>query len=143
MGSRIGIIFLLGAGLGLFVGSPRLSAQACKDEEAMAGEYKKSMAELVVTVRKESLADFGKAFHQKGTLNKLTLYGTMVDGVLTCLERAAQDTAAPKEEVEASKAKYATYVKLKEKIQHDRNALKAAEAPKDAKALIEKLDLAG
>jgi len=109
----------------------------------MVAYYKKDLAELVETVKKESLPDFLKAYHQKTSLSKLTFYGTNVDGLLSCLDKAAQDTTATKEQVDAYKAERETYAKLKDKIQHDRNALKAAEAPKDAKALIEKFDLAG
>jgi len=135
------VLFLLGATLGFFHGPRQLFAQACKDEEGMVADRKKAMSDLVVTVQKESLPDFQKAFHQKGTLTKLTLYSTMVDGLLSCLDKAAQDTTALKEQVDAYKAKREAYAKLKDKIQNERNALKSAGAPKDAKALIEKFDL--
>jgi len=98
---------------------------------------------MVETVKKESLLAFEKAYHQKSSLSRLALYGTNVDSLLSCLDKAAQDTTATKEQVEAYKAKRESYAKLKGKIQQDRNALKAAEAPKDAKALIEKFDLGG
>ncbi len=120
----------------------RLAAQACKDEEAMTDDYKKSMSDLVETVKKESLTDFEKAYHQKSSLTKLSLYSTMVDGLVGCLDKAAQDTTATKEQVDAYKAKREAYGKLKDKIQQDRNALKATEASKEAKALIAKFDLA-
>jgi hypothetical protein len=136
------IALVVGALLGLSLGPPRLCAQACKDEESMATEYKKDLADRVASVRKESLPDFEKAFHQKSTLTKLTLYGNIADTVMECLNKAAQDATTPKEEAETLKAKQATYAKLKEKIQHDREALKAAEVPKDAKDLIAKFDLA-
>jgi exonuclease VII large subunit len=129
--------------LGILLWPQLLSAQACKDEESMADYYKKDLAGLVATVKKESLLDFERAYHQKSSLTKLTLYGSTVDGLLRCLDKAAQDPTATKEEADAYKAKREAYAKLKDKIQQDRNALKATEAPKDAKALIEKFDFAG
>lgn len=133
---------VVGAALGLSLGPPRLCAQACKDEEAMAADYKKDFADRVATVKKESLPDFERAFHQKTILSKLTLYTNIVDTVMDCLNKAAQDASTPKEEAEALKPKLAAYAKLKATVQHDRDALKAAEAPKDAKDLIAKFDLA-
>jgi uncharacterized protein YjcR len=105
--------------------------------------YKKDFAGLVATVKKESLLDFEKAYHQKSSLTKLTLYGNTVDGLLGCLDKAAQDPTVTKEQADAFKAKRETYAKLKDKIQQNRNALKTTEAPKDAKALIEKFDFPG
>jgi len=133
----------MGVVLGLLLCPRPLSAQACKDEESMVAFYKKDLAEMVETVKKESLPDFEKAYHQKSSLSKLTLYGLNVDTLLSCLDKAAQDTTATKEQVEAYKAKHETNAKLKGKIQQDGNKLKAAEAPKEAKALIEKFDLGG
>jgi hypothetical protein len=138
-----GKALLIGVALGILLRPQPLPAQACKDEESMADYYKKDLAGLVGTVKKESLEDFQKAYHQKSSLTKLTLYGSNVEGVLTCLDKAAQDPTATREQVDAYKAKRETYSKLKERIQHDRNALKGTEAPKDAKALIEKIDLTG
>lgn len=143
MKRTIGVTLLVGAGWVFLLGPQRLSAQACKDDEAMAGDYKQALTDLVETVKKESLPDFEKAFHQKSSLTKLTLYNGIVGGLVSCLDKAAQDTTATKEEVEAYKAKRANFAKLQDKIQHDRDALKAAGAPKDAKALIAKFDLAG
>jgi hypothetical protein len=124
------------------LGPQPLAAQACKDEEEMVTDYKQTVADLVGTVKKETLSAFEKAFHQKASLSKLTFYGTAVDGLLSCLEKAEQDTTATKGQVDAYKVKHDTYSKLKEKIQQDRNELKAAAAPKSAKDLIAKFDLA-
>jgi hypothetical protein len=57
------------------------------------------------------------------------------------LEKAAQDTTAPKAEVESAKAQHDASAKLQEKIRQERSAIKDAQASKDAKAFIEKLDL--
>lgn len=141
MTRRIWIALLVGGPLLCLLVPRGLQAQACKDDETIAEEYKKNTLDLVQTVKKESLEDFQKAYHQKNGLSKLTFCLTGLDGLLRCLDKAAQDTTATKEEVEASKAKRVTYAKLKDKIQHDRDALKAAESAKDAKALIEKIDL--
>lgn len=135
------IALFLAVALGFLLCPQQVSAQACKDEESMADYYKKDLAALVATVKKESLTDFAKAYHQKECLTKLTLYGTTVDSLLRCLDKAAQDATATKEQVDAYKAKREAYAKLKDKLQQDRNALKAKEAPRDAKEIIEKFDL--
>src|SRR5208337_4466273 len=116
-------------------------AQACKDEVWMVAGSEQALVELKETVKKESLPDFVRLNHQKSVVNKLTLHNSMLGGLVSCLERAAQDTTAPKEQVEAAKAQHDAFAKLQEKIQHERGAIKDAEVSKDAKALIEKLDL--
>ncbi len=132
---------LLGAALlPCFHPQPALG-QACKDEEMIATEYKKSIVDFVDTVKKESLADFQKSYHQKNCLNKLTFSISAINALLGCLDKAVQDTGTTKEDAEALKAKRAAYDKLKGKIEHDRDALKATEEAKSAKALIEKIDL--
>ncbi len=132
---------LLAAAVLMCVFSSRLLfAQACQDEESFVADYKKGLIDFVETVKKESLGDFQKAYHQRSCLTKLTLSLGAVNGLLTCLEKAAQDPAATKEQADAYKSKHETYGKLKEKIDKDRNSLKATESAKDAKPLIEKFD---
>ncbi len=132
---------LLAPILWVLLASPaRLHAQACKDEEEFALEYKKGLNDLVETVKKESLGDFQKAYHQKSCLTKQILTLGAVNELENCLEKAVQDPAATKEQADAYKSKHDSYAKLKEKITQDRNALKATEAPKEAKPLIEKFD---
>ena len=138
-----GKALLIGVALGILSWPHPLSAQACKDEEFMADSYRKDLAGLVEVVKKESLEDFQKAYHQKSSLTRLTLFGSAVNGMLSCLDKAAQDPTATKEQVDAYKAKRETYAKLKDKVQQDREALKATEAAKDAKPLIEKFNYAG
>ncbi len=104
----------------------------------MSDESRKTLVELVDTVKKESLQDFQRAYHQKSCLNKLTFSLNAVNGVLACLDKAAQDTTAAKEDLDSYKAKQEAYAKRKERIEHDRKALKDAADAKDAKALIEK-----
>ncbi len=120
--------------------SGRLFAQACKDEETMATADKKSLIEVIETVKKESLVDFQRGYHQKSCLNKLTFSSIAVNGLLGCLDKAVQDTTADKEDIDSYKAKRETYAKLKDKIEEDRKALKAAADAKDAKAVIEKFN---
>jgi hypothetical protein len=134
---------VLGSTLLLPSGGAQLSAQVCKDEEGMVANYKKTVTDLVATVKKESLLDFEKAFHQKNVTTKLTLFGSTVNGLIGCLQKIANDPATLKEDADAAKGKIATYNKLKDKIMQDRDALKAAQTEKEAKALIEKFDFAG
>ncbi len=141
MRSMTGLVLFLGACLGFFFAPQQLAAQACKDEESMVTDYKKDMADLLGTVRKESLTDFEKAYHQKSSAAKLTFYGSIVDSLVACLDKAGQDPATPKEQVDELKAKQETYAKLKVTIRHDRDELKGIEDPKNAKALIAKFDL--
>jgi hypothetical protein len=139
---------MLGIGLaatGVLVNalSPQpLFAQACKDEQAMIDEFKQGIVTTVDAVKKESLDNFEKAFHQKSCLTKLTLAINAMDEVLSCLDKASQDASATKEQVAAYKAQKESDTKLKEKMTQYKSQLKAIEAPKDAKALIEKFDLA-
>jgi hypothetical protein len=132
---------LLGAGVGLFLGPHQVRAQACKDEVSMVESSKQSFVALTETVKKESLADFQRLNHDKSVLNKLTINHSMIEETVSCLDKAAQDTTAPKEQAEAAKAQHDSFVKLQDKLEHARAAIKDAHSPKDAKALIEKLDL--
>jgi len=120
-------------------GLPQLFAQGCKDEEGMVADYKKAVTDMVETVKKESLQDFERAFHQKNVANKLTFFGSMVDGYISCLQKSASDPATPKEDADAAKRKIEAYSKLKDKIKQDRDAVKAEPTAKEAKALIEKI----
>ena len=148
-----GMTLLVGAGVGLFLGPQQVLAQACKDEVSMVEGSKQALVELTETVKKESLPDFERFNHQKSAVNKLTIHNSMLGGLVTCLEKAAQDTTAPKEKVKATKAQHDASAKFQEKIQHDaaaklqekiqheRGAIKDVQVSKDAKALIENLDL--
>jgi len=99
------------------------------------------LVELTETVKKETLQDFQRLNHQKSVVNKLSIHNSMLGGLVSCLDKATQDTTAPKEQVEAAKAQHDAAAKLQEKLQHARVAIKDAQVSKDAKALIEKLDL--
>jgi len=134
---------VLGSAFLLSLGSRQLSAQVCTDEEGMVGDYKKAVTELVETVKKESVTDFAKAFHQRTVSTKLMLFDGMVDGMLKCLQKRVSDPATLKEDADAAKRKIDVYNKLKDNIKQDRDALKAAQTEKDAKALIEKFAFTG
>jgi len=136
-----GIAVLVVASLGALLGQRVLFGQSCDDDEAMVKDYQKSLADLVATVKKESLGEFERAYHQKSCMTKLTLCLSMVNGLIDCLDKASQDATATKEQVGAYKAKRETYAKLKGKIELGKSALKSAETPKGAKASIEKFDL--
>lgn len=135
-----GIALLMAIGFGSMAWPHHAAAQACKDEESMVEESKKSLVGLVTTVKQESVQDFEKAYHQKSAVNKLTFFGIAVDSLVKCLEKVEQDPSTPKEVIEASKTRHEASAKLKEKVQQDRDALKALSAPKDAKEYVEKLD---
>ena len=134
--NRIIPILLLGITAGWVIGPQKAKAQACQDEEGMVTEYKKGLIELVETVRKESPTEFEKAYHQKAGVTKLGLASSMVDGLLDCLDKAAQDPAA-KDELDL-KSRHATYSKLKDQLEADKKTLKAANDPKSAQAAMVK-----
>jgi hypothetical protein len=134
---------VLGSAFVLSLGALQLCAQVCGDEEGMVNYYRKNATDLVETVKKESLPDFEKGFHQKTMMTNLTLFGSMVDGLLNCLQKRANDPATLKEDADAAKGKIDVYNKLKDKIKQDRETLKAAQTGKDAKALIEKFAFTG
>ena len=133
----------LGGAFVLMSGSLQLSAQVCKDEEGMVTEYKKTVTDLVETVKKESLLDFQKAFHQRNVMSKMTFFGSIVDGMISCLQKRANDPSALKADSDAAKGKIDVYNKLKDRIKQDREALKAVQSEKEAKALIEKFAFTG
>jgi hypothetical protein len=138
MKCRTVFALVLGIAFVLSLGSLQLSAQVCSDDEGMATYYKKNATDLVETVKKESVVDFAKAFHQKTMMTNLTLFGGTVDRLLSCLQKRASDPTILKEDADAAKGKIDAYNKLKDKIKQDRDALKAVQTEKDAKALIEK-----
>jgi hypothetical protein len=133
----IAAVFLVNA-----LSSGPLFAQACKDEQALVDDFKQGLVTTVDTVKKESLDNFEKAFHQKTCFTKLTLCLNVMDEVLNCLDKASQDTSTPKEQAATYKSQKESYAKLKDKLTQYKSQLKATEAPKDAKALIGKFDLA-
>lgn len=141
MKTAIGIGVIVAAALMNALSPHVFLGQACNDEKTMVDDYKQGLATAVDTVKKESLEDFEKNFHQKACLSKLTLCLNVMDEILNCLDKASQDPAATKDAAAAYKAERESYEKLKGKLTQYKTQLKAAEAPKDAKALIGKFDL--
>ena len=133
-------VALLLVGSVCFVLAKGAKAQACQDEESMVTANTKDLSDTVAEVRKESLDAFVKDFHQKSISVKLSLSSGMVQEVVDCFDKAVKDTTATKEQVDAYKAKSAAYSKLKAKIEQGAKGLRGATDPKQAKALIEKLD---
>ena len=109
----------------------------------MVGVFKKAVADLVETAKKESLQDFEKKYHQKSATSKLSMLSGFTEGLLNCLRDRAKDPATPKEDAEAAKAKIEVYSKLKDQVKRDQEALKAAQTEKEAKALVEKFAFTG
>jgi hypothetical protein len=136
-----GIILLVGTGVGLFLGPQHVFAQACKDEETMVEGSRQALVELPATVKKESLAEFQTLNQQKSAVNKLALHDSVLGELIDCLDKVAHDATASKEAVAAASAERDASIKLREKIKLQEGAIKDAKVPKDAKAVIEKLDL--
>jgi lipopolysaccharide biosynthesis regulator YciM len=133
-------VFLLGILFAMALSASRLQAQGCDDDEAMVLSYTKDLQGLVDTARKESLEQFEKSYHQRTGSTKLSLTLGMVKELEDCLDKAAHDPAATKEQTSASQSKHDKFAKLQGKVEQDQKVLKAAPEPKDAKATIERFD---
>jgi len=143
MKRRILPLILLAATL--LIGLPilrSLQAQTCSEDEAMVQSYVQSIGDLVGTVKKESLSDFEKDYHQRSCLSRLTLSLGIVDSLVDCLSKAAKDPAATQEQIAAAKGKLEKYSKLKSALEQARDTLKAAKDTKGAKSAIEKFVIA-
>jgi hypothetical protein len=132
---------ILLVGMMAWFGQQPAFAQACQDEEEMFKTSVKEVTDLVGAVKKENVSDFQNHYHQKSYLSKVTFLLSMVGGVVDCLEKAAQDTTAGKEQADGYKAKRESYAKLKSRLQQEKSAVKSAGDAKNAKSLIEKSDL--
>jgi hypothetical protein len=137
-----GITLLVGAGIGLFMGPEHVLAQACKDELSMVDGSKQALAEFTEKVKNESSANFETFNHQKSAVNKLSLHSSMLGELVACLDKAAQDPTLSKEDAGAAKTQHDVLLKLQEKIKAQQGPIKDAKDAKEAKALVEKLDLA-
>ena len=115
-----------------------LHGQTCSDDEGMVKSYVQSIADLVGTVKKESLSDFEKDYHQQSCLSRLNLSLGIVNSLIDCLNKAAKDPATTQEQIAAVKSKLEKYAKLKSVLEQDRDTLKAAKDTKTAKSIIEK-----
>src|ERR1700758_3194443 len=117
MKSVIGTVLLLG--VLVFIGQRPARAQeaqgatACQDDEEMTKTTLKDLADLVAGVKKESLGDFEKSYHQKTFVSKSGFGLTVVTGLVSCLDKAAQDS---KDQAAGYKTKSESYAKLKARI---------------------------
>lgn len=118
-----------------------LHGQTCNDDEGMVKSYVQSLTDLVGTVKKESLSDFQKDYHEQSCLSRLTLSLGVVGNLIDCLNKAAKDPAATPAQLAAIKTEIESYTKLKAVLEQDRDALKAAKDTKAAKSIIEKFVL--
>ena len=137
MKRRILVVILAGP---LLFGLPirqSLLGQTCSDDEGIVKSYVQSIADLVGTVKKESLSDFEKDYHEQSCLSRLTLSLGVINSLIDCLNKAAKDTTATQGQIAAIKSKLQTYAKLKSALDQDRDSLKAAKSAKTAKSLIE------
>lgn len=116
---------------------PQLAAQSCQDEQGMVDAQVKAAADMVDTVKKESQADFEAKFHQKSCLNKLTFALSSLNDAISCLDKGGAAPGAPTGPTSPKDSD----TKLKDRITQYRTALKSAEDPKSAKALIATFDL--
>jgi hypothetical protein len=142
MKRRILTVILAGP---LFFGLPFLQSlhgQTCNDDEGMVKSYVQGIIDLVGTVKKESLADFTKDYHQQSCITRLTLSLGIIDSLIDCLNKAAKDPAATPDQTAAVKGKIEKYAKLKAELEQDRDTLKAAKDTKTAKSIIEKFVIA-
>jgi hypothetical protein len=137
------ILIVIFAGSFLFGMSVRQSllGQTCNDDEGMVKSYVQGITDLVSKVKQESLDDFEKDYHEQSCLSRLTLSLGVIDSLIACLNKAALDTTATKEQIAAIKSKLQSYVKLKSTLEQDRNTLKAAKDAKTAKSIIEKFEI--
>lgn len=117
-----------------------LPAQACKNPETVVTNVEQDLTGTVNTVRKETLQDFDRQFHQQATESKLSICLDTVTDVLTCLDKASHDATATPAQQSAVKAEEAKYTKLKDSLQQDSASLKSAKDDKSAKAEIEKFN---
>jgi len=137
MKRRILTVILAGS---LLFGLPilqTLHGQTCNDDEGMVKSYVQGITDLVGTVKKESLSEFTKDYHQQSCITRLTLSLGIVNSLIDCLNIAAKDPAATPEQLAAVKSKLESYTKLKSALEQDRDALKAAKDTKTAKSIIE------
>src|SRR5256885_17198345 len=96
----IGTVLLVG-GLAGCLGQRTLLAQACQDDEEMSKTTLKDVTDLVGTIRKESLGDFEKAYHQKSYICKAGFSLTVLAGLDSCLDKEDQESTDSKKQEEA------------------------------------------
>jgi hypothetical protein len=138
----LGVCLLACVCLPAFQGQSQSQSQApaCVAEESVVVAIKADLADTVSTIKKESLDNFEKQFHQQACMSKLSICLSSVDELVGCLDKATHDAGAGKQQIATCKAKEDTYTKLKSALQQDIAQLKAAKDPKTAKSDIEQFD---
>jgi hypothetical protein len=136
----IGVCLVGPGGAPAFQEAQPAPQQPCKTEEAIVSSIKQDVVDRVGTVKKESLDDFQKGYHQQACMSKLSICLQTVQELLSCLDKAVHDPATVKTDASTCKAKQAAYEKLKTALQQDLAALKSAKDAKAAKDAIEKFD---
>ncbi|HEX5482683.1 MAG TPA: hypothetical protein VFZ08_08670 [Terriglobia bacterium] len=120
--------------------APAATTESCKDPEAVVTAVQQDLAATVSAVKKESLDDFEREFHQQASMSKLSIYLRTVSDVLSCFEKASQDPQVSQSQRAEIQRKQSTYKKLQTTAQADLQELKTAKEPKVAKADVEKFD---
>ncbi|MGH9434556.1 MAG: hypothetical protein ACRD06_00995 [Terriglobia bacterium] len=112
-------------------------AKACQDLVAVVSSVQKDLSGTIATVKKESLNDFVRQFHQQVVGSRMSTCLVMTNQLLECLDKAAKDPATPKTQMDSIKASQDTYTKLKNALQQAAQTLKGAKDSKTAKSDVE------
>lgn len=135
-----GACLLAAIPLAAFQSAAPATPESCKDPEAVVTAVQQDLAATVNTVKKESLDDFEREFHQQASMSKLSIYLQTVGDVLSCFEKASQDPQVSQSQRDEIQRKQSAYKKLQTTAQADLQDLKTAKEPKAAKADVEKFD---
>ena len=126
----------------LAIEAPNLQAQACQEEEGSVAAVTQDLSGMIGEIQKESLTEFQKHFHQQSFASRLSIGLQTAGELVGCLDKASHDPAATKAQLDAIKAKQATYQKLQAALQAGSQSLKSAKSARTAKAAIEKFAFA-
>lgn len=108
-------------------------AKACQEDETVVASVLTHLNDTVGTVKKESLDDFVRQYHQQVVSSRLSTSIVMTNILLDCLDKAAKDPSTPKSNLASIKASQDAYTKLKNAMQQDVDTLKTTKDPKTAK----------
>jgi hypothetical protein len=140
IGVMVGVLLNMSTSGRGFQQTPSPQEQPCQTDEGIAVGIKQDLADTVNRIKKESLDDFQKEYHEQACMSKLSICLETVDELLNCLDKAAHNPGISQAAAKACSAKEAAYGKLKATLQQDIAELKAAKTPKAAKDDIEKFD---
>lgn len=111
--------------------------KACQPDETVVGSVMKDVTTTIATVKKESLDDFQRLFHQQVVGSRLSTTLLMTNMLLDCLDKAAKDPSTPKSDLASIQTSQKSYTQLKTAIQQDIAKVKSTKDPKAAKSEIE------